>query len=429
MPRWLMGALVAGLLLLLGAIALVLLLTRGAAALPELPIINSATISISLPPVADELEPVRALAVPLAEPGTLQTPAGQVATAIEASALMSDVAINVEGEVAEATLAPSGTAAGTVTVLNRNSQAIPLPAGTEFVAIRPDGQEVPFISTVEVLVPPATTADQGAQIVTTLGQVDVPVSARSAGSASNVDANTIVRMTLPDGTSFAVLDGSLRVRHDALIGGSETEARVVKDSDVQRALAAALASLDAEARRQLEGLASARGLALDENTIEPRQADLEQLQGFEYRVDPPLGSNVDPANPRFALSVQARYSALATPSTRSLADQLEVVFTEQLRLAGRLQPGDCRAPKVTGWDWDGSTLFVDGEIGPDPRCGAGIDPAVEQQVKDAVRGKPRAEAETALQALVDAGVIASYSLPADLETLPDEDRQIRVELQ
>ena len=146
-------------------------------------------------------------------------------------------------------------------------------------------------------------------------------------------------------------------------------------------------------------------------------------------VSPPVGSTVDPANPGFTVTVQARYSALATPPDAPIQRQLGGAFTEQLRQAGTLQPGDCRAPAVTGWRWDGEGLLVDGQVAPDttsPGCDGGLDADVLAQVREAVRGKSRAEAEAALQALVAQGLIGGYQLPA-VEQLPGFDWQINIE--
>ncbi len=381
------------------------------------------TVTVAAPVRPDTVETITALPVPIGEPGTVSD-----GTAVEAVEISSDVTASEEGEVTEGTMTPSGTASGVVNILNSSPQSILLPAGTEFIAVRADGQEVPFVSTEEVLVPGATTADQGAQIITTRGQAQVPVIARSPGSGSNVEANTIRRMTPPGGPTFNTDGGNLIVTNEPIGGGSEQEVRIVKDSNVQALLASALERLDSEARRQLEGLAQARGLAIDATTITPRRADLEQLQGFELNVSPPVGSPLDSANPRFTVTVQARYSALATPPNAPIQQQLGGAFTEQLRRAGRLQPGDCRAPAVTGWRWDGERLLVDGQVAPDtrsPGCEGGLDADAIERVREAVRGKSRAEAEAALQALVAEGVIGSYELPAT-ERLPGYDWQINI---
>lgn len=406
---WLIPALSALLILLLLAIGFVLVLG------------NRATVTIAAPVRADDVVPVTDLPLPLASPGT-----GDTSTALQAEALASDVAFSAEGTITEGTLAPSGTANGIVQILSLNTQPFNLPAGTEFIAVQPDGQEVPFVSNTDIVVPPATTQDTGAQVVTSRGQIDVPVSARSAGSASNVDANSIRRVVLPGGQSFSVESGALTVRHNPLVGGSESEVRIVRESDVQPVLAAALTGLDAEARRQISGLAAARGLVLEETTITPRRSDLEQLQGFEVFVSPAVGETLSPESSTFSVTVQARYAALATPDGNALQNQIEGVFTEQVRQAGLISPGDCRAPFVTDWAWDGSVLTVDGDIRPDPACGNALDASVYNQVRAAVRGKSRAEAAAALDALVAQGVIGSYTLP-DRETMPGWDWQIRVE--
>jgi hypothetical protein len=406
---WLIPALSALLVLLLLAISFVLVFG------------NRATVTISAPARPDAVVPIADLPLPIASPGS-----GDTSTAIAAEALASDVAFSAEGTVTESTLAPSGTASGVVQVLSLNTQPFSLPAGTEFIAVQPNGQEVPFISGSDVVVPPATTQDTGAAVVTNRGVIDVSVSARSAGSASNVDANSIRRIVLPNGQSFGVESGNLTVRHNQILGGSEAEVRIVRESDVQPVLAAALTGLDAEARRQISGLAAARGLALEETTITPRRSDLEQLQGFEAFVRPAVGETLSPESATFNVTVQARYAALATPSGEPLQDQIADVFTEQLRQAGLISPGDCRAPFVTDWRWNGSVLTVDGDIRPDPACGADLDAAVYNQVREAVRGKSRAEAAAALDGLVAQGVIGSYTLP-DRETMPGWGWQIRVE--
>ncbi len=410
---WPIYALSALLVLLLAAIGAVLFLS------------GRVTVAVSPPARATTSAPFTGLPVPLLAPGASVT-----GTAVIAEPIVSTVAVTSTGTVAEGTLTPAGSAEGPVTILNSGGQAILLPAGTEFVAIQPDGQEVPFISVADVLVPSATTSDQGAQIVTTRGQAQVSVTARSPGSASNVEANTIRRITPPGGATFNVSAGSLLVQHPPLTGGSEELVYIVKESDVQPLLAPTLERLDAEARRQLNGLAIARGLALDPSTINPRRSDLEQLQGFTQFVDPPLGAPVDTANPRFTLTLQATYSALATPGDQPLNAQLGPVVTEQLRQAGLIQPGECRAPAIRDWRWDGQTLFVDGSIDPDtvsPRCQGGLEPAVLQMVREAVRGKPYAEADAALRDLVAQGLIGDYTLP-DVARMPGFGWQIAVEI-
>ncbi len=405
----------------LSVLLLLLLAAIGAVLFPG----GRVTVAVSPPARATTSAPFTGLPMPLLGPG-----AGVSSTAVLAEPIVSTVAITSTGTVAEGTLTPAGSAEGPVTILNSSGQAILLPAGTEFVAIRPDGQEAPFISAADVLVPAATTADQGAQIVTTRGQAQVTVTARSPGSASNVEANTIRRITPPGGPTFNMSAGSLLVQHPPLTGGSEELVYIVKESDVQPLLAPALEQLDAEARRQLSGLARARGLALDPTSINPRRSDLEQLQGFTQFVNPPPGAPTDPANPRFELTLQANYSALATPPDQPLNIQFGPVVTEQLRQAGLIQPGECRAPVVTEWRWDGQTLFVDGSIEPDtvsPRCQGGIEPAVLEQVRAAVRGKSYQEADAVLRQLVAQGLIGDYRLP-EAARMPRFGWQIEVEV-
>lgn len=409
-PRraWLVPALIVGLLLLLLAIGAVLFLLPGA----------QVVVSMPVPPGAEE--PVEGLPVPLVAPGS---PASD--TAIQALPIRAPASFSLQGEVSEGTMTPSGTAGGNLLVLSLNPQAIRLPAGTEFIAVQPDGQEVPFVSTAEVLVPPSTTSDNGAQIVTSRGQATVPVIARSPGSGSNVDANSIRRMVIPGGTSFDVATGVLQVRHDPLTGGSEQEVRIVKDSDVQRLLGAALTGLNEEGRRQLDAAAAAAGLSFEPTTTSPGTGQLVRLERVEYTVVPAVGEVLDATNPTFTLAVQAEFSGLALPPDRPLTEQIEDVMSQLLIQAGRLRPGDCKAPSITGWAWDGAALTLAGAIGPDPACGAGLDAETRQLVTEAVRGRSRAEAAAALDALVAAGAIRGYTLP-EMARLPGWVWQISV---
>jgi hypothetical protein len=388
-------------------------------------ILSAKTTVIVSPPARPELiEPIKAMPIPLAAPGS-----GSTGTAVLAEAIAHDVVVSVSGQIAEGTMSPSGTARGSISLISMNPQPITLPAGSEFIAVKADGQEVPFVSAGDVVVPPATTSDQGNQVVTTKGTASIEVVARSAGSASNVDANSIRKIVLPGGQTFHVEVGALVVRNDPISGGSEEQVRIVKDSDVQRLLGDGLVKLDEQARQQFQSLANARKLQLEPTTMTPRRADLEQLQGFEYSVSPSVGETVNPADPTFVLSLTAHYSALATSPGTPLTDQIGKVLTEQLRQANRLQPGDCKAPAITSWMWDGTRLTVSGQIGPntkDPACGPKLSDSALQQVRDAVRGKPQAEAKAALQSLVQKGLISNYSLPS-VDRLPGWDFQLRIE--
>ncbi|NTV62470.1 MAG: hypothetical protein HGA65_02890, partial [Oscillochloris sp.] len=157
----LIPALIALILLAAVAIAGFIFLGRGA------------TVSVAAPVRSDQVELVGAMPVPVVAPGS------GGGTAVEAEEIESDVAVNVSGQVTEATMAPSGTAHGSIVVYNSSPQPITLPAGSEFVAVKPDGQEVPFVSGSDITLPAAVTTDQGAQIVTTRGIAEVAVTARS----------------------------------------------------------------------------------------------------------------------------------------------------------------------------------------------------------------------------------------------------------
>jgi len=380
---------------------------------------QSVTIVVRLPVQAET--PIVGLAIPLV-PVTATTSGAVAAEPIETT-----VAISIRGEVTEGVLTPISSAAGTVTLLNLNAQPITIPAGSEFVAFGSNNQPIPFISTTDVTIPGATTTRSGNQIITTLGEASVPIEARSPGSASNIAANTIRELRIPGGPTIDLTSGVLTIRHDAIGGGTDEEVRVIKESDVRRYLAQALTDLDQEARRQLDGLAIARNLQLEPTIVSPSRAELEQLAGFELIVDPPVGTSLPRDNPFFTITVQSRYSGLAVRSaTTSFQRQLADAFNAQLIQNAQLRPGTCRAAFIQGWRWDGTTLRVDGGIGPDPACGNELDPATRAAIQNAVLGRTRAEAEAALRELVANGRLAGFELPDGVEQFPGWSWQLRI---
>ncbi|GIV89538.1 MAG: hypothetical protein KatS3mg055_2056 [Chloroflexus sp.] len=380
---------------------------------------RSVTIVVRLP--ARETVPINGLVIPLS-PVAATTAQGAVA----AEPISTTVAISRSGEVTEGVLTPVESASGVITLRNLNTQPITIPAGSEFIAIGPNNQPIPFISNVEVTVPGAVTSNLGNQIITTLGEAQVPITARSPGSASNIPANSIREVRIPGGPTITLTGGILTVVHDAIGGGTDEEVFVIKESDVRRYLAEALTSLDQEARRQLDGLALARNLRLEPTTVSPSRAELEQLAGFEQIVVPPIGTTLRDTR-SFTLTVQARYSGLAIAGdSAQFQRQLADAFNTQLIQNGQLRPGDCRAAFVRGWRWDGSALRIDGEVGPDPACGNELDPATRAAIQNAVLGRSRAEAEAELQALVTSGRLAGFELPKDIERFPSWSWQIRI---
>jgi hypothetical protein len=416
-PRrpWLLVGVMSALIVILLAIGIALFL----------PTLERVNVVVALPVPPEESSPFDNLPIAINPVGA---PASD--SAVTADTVGGEVRFTSSGSITTSVLTPVGSAGGIVTLRNSSAQALPFPPGTEFVAFNDVGQEeVRFVANDAFTVPEATTSDQGAQIITTRGQIQVAVVARAPGSASNVGANSIQQMIVPGQGPINVAGGNPQAIHDPLLGGTEEEVFLVKDSDVQPVLADALTGLDRQAREEMSAAAAGRGLSLEPTTVRPDAALFAQMQGFESSVTPPPGQAVDPTNPSFTVEVWARYSALAAPSGNGLATQLQQAVPGLLRQTGRL--GQCQKAEITGWSWDGALLTAAGRVVPDMedrRCNQEqLDVATAQQIRDAIRGKPRAEAIAALDALVARGVIASYQLP-EVEQIPARDGQITVGL-
>jgi hypothetical protein len=338
---------------------------------------------------------------------------------VQAIPVSASVAFTTTGSVSRETSAPNNPARGSVTLLNYNGGAFSLPQGSEFIATKADGQEVRFVSDGAVTIPGATTNQQGVNIVTAPGQASVNITARAPGSASNVEGNTISQLALPGQGAVGLAGGTLRIEHGPIGGGDEKTVRVVTDDDVQAVLPEALTGLDAAAPPTLQAAADAQGqsLKVEPTTLSPGRDQLAvqgEGQVFELIVSPPVGQEVDPANPGFSVVVRATFGALATPADRPLETQFQTAVPRQLSAEGKLAAGT--APTVNGWRWDGSRLLVSGVLKPDsnqPR----LDARQISAIRASLLGKSRADAEATLQGYVEQGIISGYVLP-EADPLP-----------
>ncbi|MCG8351585.1 MAG: hypothetical protein MI924_27780 [Chloroflexales bacterium] len=373
---------------------------------------NRATVSVQLPSSALQEQPFEAQTIPLLDASASSS---EAATAVRATVITGNVVYTATGQISRQTQAPADTARGTVIILSQNVQPIEFPAGTEFVAVNGAGQEVRFFSENPIVLPPSTTARQGAQIITTLGQAEVNVTARAPGSAANVAANTITQIVVPGQSPINVNAGNIFIEHGPITGGTEKTVWVVTDEEVQRLLGEALTGLYNQANTVLADQSAALdNLTLESTTISPAAEDLSAGQGYEYTTSPPVGQAVDENNTTFTLVVQSRFSALATPpgERNALDAQLQSVVPLQLDQVGALSPG--MAPAITNWRWDGERLTVGGLLRP---AGNNLDNATRNAIVDSIKGKSSQEARAALDNFVQQEVISSYTLP-ERDALP-----------
>jgi hypothetical protein len=403
--------LVGVLILLLVIIALYLAWDTLARAVPFLG--NSATVTVSLPTIIEEEQQIENQVVALAEPGS-----GAPATAVEAEEIRATVIYTATGDVTGETMAPVGSARGIVTILNGSAREFFLPQGTEFIGFNAAGNEVYFTSDADVVVPPAVTSDQGAQIVTTRGQAQVTITARTPGSGSNIDGNTITEVIVPGQGPLGVNSGgALLLQHGPITGGDEQVVRVVKDTDVHEPLELALRGMSNRARQiLLAQVGDMSGLVLETTTITPTAEYLAQGHGYEQTINPGIGETVDPMNPVFSVQVSGEFSALATPQGEKLEQQLQPALSQQLASEGQLPIG--MAPGITDWTWNGETLTIDALLQPTGEE-LTLSEQTQRAIREALTGKTRAEAEAALNDFVARGIISGYTLPEDVETLPN----------
>jgi hypothetical protein len=381
---------------------------------------SRATIVVVLPAARTTAHPFNNEVIPVASSGTAKSP-----DAVQAVPASADAEFSVQGQVISQTLAPATTAKGVVVVINRTGQAIPLPEGTQFVAVKDQGQEVRFKLDQAATVPAATTTNSLTGSNTTFGSVELPVTALSPGSASNVGENAIKQILIPGQQPIATDTSNFVLRNAPIAGGEDRPVRIVTDADVQRTLREALTGLYNEGVRALQGRIDAQKQGIDPVSIYPDANSLGDPKNYEVTVDPSVGQQVDENNPIFNVKVKTRFSALATPREASVTNQLQTALQQHLNPRSPCKAGEKAVLGFSDYHWDGTKLTADALITCTPS--PVLTPETIAMIKSAVRGKSRAEAESSLRDLQKKGLIGAYQLPADRDQFPSPDFLLTVE--
>ena len=330
---------------------------------------------------------------------------------IEAVRLEQRVTITEPGEALTEVPMPDGRAAGSIRIINMLEQSIPLPVGTEFIAQGVNGS-VRFMLDEPAMIPAAVTTSSLTGRTTTYGDVTVAVTARSAGSDSNVAADTVNTLLLPGQGPITSGSGQLTLRNDAITGGSETVRRIVSESDMARLLGAALSRVYAQALRELTDQAQQRMLQLDEATLTPDPESLgtPAIYGVPT-LDPPVGTVLEPQNATVSLVVSVTFRVYAVQADKSVQAQLQSVVPQ--RFQGGNTPicrvGEIPAFRVDTWQVHDANVRINGEIRCAPQMP--IDATVLANLPAQLANMSYTDAQALLDTLQTNGVISSYTLP------------------
>ncbi len=385
---------------------------------------NRATVAVTMPTVNSAGQTFSNEVIPITAAQTDQN-----AAAVQAVPVQADAEFTTQGQVLSETLSPASSAKGVVTLINTIAQAIQLPAGTEMVGSNPQGQEVRFTLDVPATVPPAVTSTSLSGVSTQFGSIDVGVTARSPGSASNVGENSIKQLLIPGQQPIVSDTSNFLIRHAPIGGGSDQPQRVVTNADVERVLGDALTGLYNAGVQSLRGRLDNPQQAIDLLSVYPDPKALGKPENYEEPiVSPPVGQLVDPNTAAFSVTVKTHFLALAIPLGRPLSTQLEQVGPQHFN---QLTPPPCKPDEqqyttVTNPRWNGTSLMVDATI----TCGSGqgVPASTLSLVRDAVRGHSRADAEAQLQKLQQQGLIGTYTLPPNRDSFPGFDPMLNIQV-
>lgn len=330
---------------------------------------------------------------------------------IEAVRLEQTVTITESGEALAEVPMPDGRAKGMVRIINMLEQPISLPVGTEFIAQGISGN-VRFMLDEPTSIPAAVTTSSLTGRTTTYGDVNVAVTARSAGSDSNVGTDTVTTMLLPGQGPIASDGGQIMLRNDPISGGSETVRRIVSEADLTRLLGAALSRAYAQAYVELGNQAKQRMLQIDDATLTPDPVALGTPQVYGTpQLDPPVGTVLEAKNAQVSLVVSVKFRVYAVQADKPVQAQLQNVVPQ--RFQGGSTPicrvGEIPAFRVDTWQVLDTNVRINGEIRCSPQMP--IDTTVLAGLPAQLANTTNAEAQAILESLKTKGVISSYTLP------------------
>jgi hypothetical protein len=364
------------------------------------------TITVAPPASAASEHPFTSEIIPLVQLGENSN------AAVQAVPVSAGAEAVVTGQVQNETLSPSGTAMGELTIINTIGSAVPIPKGSEFIGKNSAGQEVRFSIDNDVTVPGATSSSSLTGSSTTYGQIVVGVTARSPGSASNVDINSITQLLIPGQQPIVSQNSNFIFQNAAIGGGSEQPQRIVTEADVQAILGQALTTLYGNGIQALRGQIDEAKVAIDATTIAPSAESLGDPKNYAPPlVEPTIGQPVDQNNPVFKVTVRANFNALATPLGKGVADQLGEVVKNHFaqRVDKPCKASEIPSQRVEHFGWDGEKLSIDGAIICAPI--GGLPPETISKVLDSVKNQPRDAAVRGLEQLKQEGLIGDYQLP------------------
>jgi hypothetical protein len=376
-------------------------------------IVHTPSASIREVPITDEV-------LPVTDKPVADTPA------ILAVPVSAETEFTVSGQVANQTISPTGNAQGTMTIINTIDQALNLPEGTEFIGKNDKGAEVRFAAQAAVTIPGASTSSSLTGRSTTYGQAQVVIIARSPGAASNVVENTIKQILIPGQPLLDCGTSNFICQHGPMNGGTDELQYVVTNADVQAVLGEALTGLYNAGIQQLRSQGVVGQSMVDETSIAPNPQALGRPESYDQPVvTPPIGQVS--GTREFKVTVRTRFTALAVPPESAMKDQIAKIVNAHFaqRNTPPCSSTEVTRPSIQSWNWDGASLKVNGTVVCEP-VGA-LAPETRLQVRDALRGKTRDQAEVVLRDLQSKGVIGEYTLPQGIQQFPPLDALLDVQ--
>jgi hypothetical protein len=333
------------------------------------------------------------------------------AAAVALRPLQRTFEVQISGSV---TRTPTGgsRAGGTVLLRNRGDAALDIDVDSRFLATAADGTVLVFRSDNGVTVPAATRRSDAQGELLIPGEAALQVIAETTGSAGNIAADALSSVRTADGQLLALNGEPLAIVHSAFSGGSDSSDGVLRDSDVSELVTARRAELALQAEERLRAAAAAAGLTL----LASSEGMLEQFAVMPLQAEPAVGSQLRPGL-AVTVTVGVEASGQAAPfDDATQRNALLPAFSAALEQSVGARV--CRTARLDRLVWNGDGLLAVGALVDDDACLAAPPAAVQQKLRDDLRGLDAAAAAAVLERYRAEGLIGDYFLPAG-DRLPD----------
>jgi hypothetical protein len=333
--------------------------------------------------------------------------------AIQGRVVEAPVSVTVRGTVLTPTIQPDKTATGGLTLINRNTQEYALPSGSRVRTLNPSGEEVSYLTTQDVTVPPASSSLTGISF----GSANVAITASAPGERFNLPPDTTTGWTIEgfEGSMFGI-------NPEPISGGTNTLLKIPTEADIRPLLNQAVPQFKQAVPAQLQSMLT-EGEQLTNVEFMPAISALVENPGlYDIQTRPVPETDGD-----FELIVTANFRGLAAPTT--YAEQVRQALPQALNIKSNQQfnPETMDIVSYTlRLNDDRNVNLLIGTVATAPKSAEPVPQATRARIAEALRGLTADQARQKLAEFAEQGLIGAVAEFPQIEQLPADASQIEI---